>query len=68
MITFDSTKSDCLLDLTMSYGRFASTRLAKVINEREEVLGRKLERNEILDAHREIDEQLSQTLLTRQSK
>jgi len=33
-----STRSDCLLDLTLSYGRFACIRLAKAINEREQVL------------------------------
>ena len=63
-----ATRSDCTLDLTMSYGRFAGMRLTQAINEKEQVLNRKLSRMEILEMYREIDAELSRTLLTRQSK
>jgi hypothetical protein len=63
-----STRSDCTLDLTMSYGRFAGIRLTKAINEREQELDRRLSRDEVLDMYHEIDQELSRTLLTRQGK
>jgi hypothetical protein len=69
MMTIEfSTKADCMLDLTMSYGRYAANKLSQAIDEKEQLLGRKLERNEILDAYREIDEQLCRTVMTRQGK
>jgi hypothetical protein len=68
MIQYDTTRNDCLLDLTMSYGRYAANKLSQAVNEREEALGRKLSRDEVLRAYREIDEQLCRTLMTRQGK
>ena len=68
LMTFDNTRNDCLLDLNITYGRFASIRLSQVINDREQELDRKLSREEILRAYREIDEQLCRALMTRQGK
>lgn len=67
-MTMDTTKSDCLLDLTLNYGRYAGNRFSKACNEHEEALGRKLLREEILEKYRKIDEELCQKLLTRQGK
>ena len=63
-----STRADCLLDLTMSYGRFASNRLSNALNDRKQVLGRKLQREEILAEYREIDAELCQKVMTRAGK
>jgi hypothetical protein len=67
-MTFESTKSDCSLDLNLSYGRFASLRLYKAINEKKQSLNRKLKREEILEMYREIDADLCRTVMTRQGK
>jgi len=67
-MTMDTTKSDCLLDLTLNYGRYAGNRFSKACNEHEEALGRKLLREEILEEYRKIDEELCRKLLTRQGK
>jgi hypothetical protein len=64
----DSTKSDCLIDLTMSYGRHASQRLSYALNEKEQSFGRKLHREEILEEYRRIDEELCQKVMTRAGK
>jgi hypothetical protein len=48
MIIEYSTRADCMLDLAVSYGRYASRILSKRLDEKEETLGRKLERQEIL--------------------
>jgi len=63
-----STRADCLLDLTVSYGRFASSRLSKSLNEKEQSLDRKLTREEILEEYRRIDEELCQKVMTRAGK
>jgi hypothetical protein len=68
MIIEYSTRTDCMLDLAMSYGRYASRILSKRLDEKEETLGRKLERQEILTEYRLIDEELCMKCLTRQSK
>jgi hypothetical protein len=64
----DSTKSDCLIDLMVSYGRHASQRLSYALNEKEQSLGRKLHREEILEEYRRIDEELCQKVMTRAGK
>jgi hypothetical protein len=63
-----STRADCLLDLAMSYGGYASRMLSKRLYEKEETLGRKLERGEILTEYRLIDEELCQKVMTRAGK
>lgn len=63
-----STRADCMLDLAVSYGRYASRILSKRLNEKEKTLGRKLERGEILTEYRLIDEELCQKVMTRQGK
>jgi hypothetical protein len=63
-----STRADCMLDLALSYGRYASRILSKRLNEKEEILNRKLSREEVLCEYRAIDEELCRTCLTRQSK
>ena len=68
MTQFDSTKNDCLVDLDVSYGRYGSQRLTKAINDKEQLLGRKLLRQEILAEYRAIDEELCRICLSRQSK
>ena len=67
-MTMETTKSDCSLDLNMSYGRFASNRLSEAINEKEQSLNRRLTREEILEEYRRIDEELCQKVMTRQGK
>jgi len=52
------TRADCMLDLNVSYGRFASRKLCKVLNEKEEKLGRKLSREEIPTIYRELGRNL----------
>ena len=68
MIVIETTKSDCMLDLTINYGRYAGNRFSKACNEHEEALGRKLMREEILEEYREIDEELCRKLLARAGK
>lgn len=63
-----ATRANCLLDLNMSYGRYASHRLSKTLNEKEQALNRKLTREEILEIYREIDESLCRTVMTRTGK
>ena len=67
-MTYYNTKSDCALDLMLTYGRFASIRLSKIINEKELLLGRRLFREEVLAIYHQIDEDLCQKILTRASK
>lgn len=64
----DTTKSDCLIDLTMSYGRFGGNRFLKAVNEREELLHRRLDRDEILRVYRETDNDLFPMLISRKGK
>jgi hypothetical protein len=53
------TKADCALDLMLNYGRYASNRLSKACNGREQSLNRKLQREEILELYREIKQELA---------
>jgi len=64
----DSTKSDCLTDLTMSYGKHSANKFLKTINEKEEVLGRRLDREEILREYRALDDELFLMLMSRRGK
>jgi hypothetical protein len=68
MTVIETTKSDCMLDLTLNYGRYAGNRFSNACNEREEALGRKLLREEILEIYREIDAELCQKVMTRAGK
>jgi hypothetical protein len=68
MITIDTTKSDCMIELDVSYGRYGSQRLSKAITEKEQYLGRRMTREEILHLYHEIDEQLCRTVMTRAGK
>jgi len=64
----NTTKSDCLIDLTLSYGKFGGNRLLKAINEKEEILGRRLDRDEILREYRALDDELFPMLMSRRGK
>jgi hypothetical protein len=64
----DNTKNYCVLDLTMSYGRFGGNRLIEVLNAKEEKLCRRLERDEILEAYQQIDNELFPMLMSRKGK
>ena len=64
----DSTKSDCLIDLTMSYGKFGGNKFLETVNEKEASIGRRLDIDEILDAYRETDNELFPLLMTRKGK
>ena len=64
----DTTKSDCLIDLNMSYGEWGEKRLIENINEKEEALGRRLDRDEILREYRALDEELFPMLMSRRGK
>jgi hypothetical protein len=66
MTMIDTTKSDCLIDLDVSYGRYGSQRLSQAITEKEQYLGRRMTRDEILAEYREIDAELCRICLTRQ--
>ena len=65
---YDNTRNDCILDLNITYGKFASIRLSKIINEREQELDSKMTMEEILKEYRLINEELCRTCLTRLSK
>jgi hypothetical protein len=67
-IAIDTTKSDCLIDLTMSYGKFGGNKFLESVNEKEEALGRRLDREEILREYRALDDELFPMLMSRRGK
>jgi hypothetical protein len=62
------TKSDCIIDLTMSYGKSEEIRFLDAIAEKEKSLGRRLSREEILKEYRALDDELFPMLITRRGK
>jgi hypothetical protein len=68
MEAVESTKSDCMIDLNMSYGKYGSTRFLENINERESSLGRRLTREELLQEYRLLDTELFPMLMSRRLK
>jgi len=64
----NKTKSDCIIDLTMSYGKLGKIRFLDAIAEREKLLGRRLNREEILKEYRALDDELFPMLITRRGK
>lgn len=67
-IAIDTTKSECIIELTTTYGRFGGNKLLAVINEKEEALGRRLDRDEILREYRALDDELFPMLMSRRGK
>ncbi|HZY25430.1 MAG TPA: hypothetical protein VFE71_06360 [Bacteroidales bacterium] len=57
-----------MIDLNMSYGEWGEKRLIENINEKEEALGRRLDRDEILREYRALDEELFPMLMSRRGK
>jgi hypothetical protein len=68
MATVESTKIDCVIDLTMSYEKFGSTSFLENVNERESSLGRRLTRDELLHEYRTLDDELFPMLMSRRGK
>jgi hypothetical protein len=68
MATVESTKSDCMIDLNMSYGKYGSNRFLENVNEREESLGRRLNREELLREYQILDTELFPMLMSRRLK
>lgn len=64
----DTTKSDCLIDIMMTYGKWGSNKFLEVINEKEDALGRRLSRDEILREYRVLDDELFPMLMSRRGK
>jgi hypothetical protein len=59
---------DCELDLELNYSKTASFLLMNTVIEKENILGRKLSKEEILDEYRKLDNKYFVMLMTGRGK
>lgn len=59
---------DCELDLELNYSQPASFLLMKTVIDKEAMLGRKLNKEEILDEYRKVDNRYFMMLMTGRGK
>jgi hypothetical protein len=59
---------DCELDLELTYSQPASTQLMKTVIEKENTLGRKLSKEEIIEEYRKVDNRYFMMFMTGRGK